>query len=226
MGRPARVEIRVGGHLPTAADDPLVPRLERALRRFRLQTAHNLLDEALAARSAGAFVNGIATPVLARLDDPAAARLGRSLLEQRLLAQARGWQAVDGPLVTLACAPADEHVLELIALGIDIAQRGCRIAYLGPATPPAELRHAADAQDAAVVVLGADHPALTAAQRAELTALGLERPLFVLGAAREAVARLVGATALEGAGVAARVAGIARQASPPRAAALPARPGR
>ena len=30
--------------------DPLTLRLERALRRFRLQSAHNLLDEALAQR--------------------------------------------------------------------------------------------------------------------------------------------------------------------------------
>jgi len=51
------------------------------------------------------------------------------------LAQAQGWERVNGPLAVLACEPSEEHVLPLIALGIALAERRRRISYLGAATP-------------------------------------------------------------------------------------------
>src|SRR5829696_8411511 len=118
-----------------AAPDALVARLERAIRRFRLQSAHNLLDEAFAAHPPEAVLREVGHPLLRRLEDPAGRRLATSLLELRLLAQARGWDRVRGPVTVLACAPSDEDVLPLIALGIGLAERGCCISYLGAATP-------------------------------------------------------------------------------------------
>ena len=54
--------------------DPLTLRLERALRRFRLQSAHNLLDEALASRTPAAFRTDVAWPVLRQLEAGLAAK--------------------------------------------------------------------------------------------------------------------------------------------------------
>jgi hypothetical protein len=122
---------RIEGVATSAA---LVVRLERAIRRFRLQSAHNLLDEVFAAHAPESIVKDIGRPLLQRLDDPAAARFATSLLELRLLAHARGWERVNGPTSVLACAPHDEDVLPLIALGIALAERGCCICYLAP--PP------------------------------------------------------------------------------------------
>ncbi len=139
-----------------AGTEPLVVRLERAVRRFRLQSAHNLLDEAFAAHPPELLVRDVGRPLLDRLDDPAATRFATSLLELRLLAYARGWERVNGPVVVLACAPSEERVLDLIALGIALAERRCRIAYLGAATPVEALTETAAAQQATLVVLHAD----------------------------------------------------------------------
>src|SRR3954447_2696303 len=145
----------------TASTEPLVARLERAVRRFRLQSAHNLLDEAFAAYPAEEIVHRVGRPLLQRLDDPAAHQFASSLLELRLLAHARGWERVNGPRVVLACAPSEEDVLGLIALGIALAERHCRISYLGAATPIETLREAARRQGASVAVLSAERDPLT-----------------------------------------------------------------
>jgi hypothetical protein len=196
--------------------DALATRLERALRRFRLQSAHNLLDEALATRSPAAFLDDVAWPVLHRLEadgEEAAVRFARTLFEQRLLGHARGWQAVRGPLVLLACAPRDEQVLGLIGLGIELAERGCRISYLGAATPAAALCDTAREQDAAAVVLAAEQADLTLREQAELRALAAERPLAVAGEAAGPVGSALGAIPLEPADAAVRVALLAHRES-------------
>ncbi len=189
-------------------------RLERAVRRFRLQSAHNLLDEAFATHSPEAVLRDVAVPLFRRLEadgDPAAVRLAASIFELRLLAQARGWERVRGPLVVLACAPREEHVLALIGLGIALAERHCRISYLGAATPPDVLREAAREQDAAIAVLSVERDDLTAPERAELAALAGERPLVVVGGARVGLARTLGAVAGDADAVACapRIAGMA-----------------
>src|SRR3954447_999758 len=162
----------------TASTEPLVARLERAVRRFRLQSAHNLLDEAFAAYPAEEIVRRVGRPLLQRLDDPAAHQFASSLLELRLLAHARGWERVNGPRVVLACSPSDEDVLELIALGIGLAERHCRIDYLGAATPLDVLIETSTRPPAALAVV---HGTLT---RRETTRLKrLPCPLVRLGAA-------------------------------------------
>ncbi len=49
-----------------------------------------------------ALLRELGRPLLARLDDAAEIRFATSLLELRLLAQGRGWERVNGPLVVLA----------------------------------------------------------------------------------------------------------------------------
>jgi hypothetical protein len=190
-----------------------VVRLERAVRRFRLQSAHNLLDEVFAAHPPETILKEIGRPLLQRLDDPAAARFATSLLELRLLAHARGWERVNGPTTVLACAPHDEDVPALIALGIALAQRGCCISYLGAATPVDALAETVRAQSAALVVLSAASPTLTRYEAHTLRHLGC--PLIAIGEARDTLETTVGATALDADAPATpgRIAGLARQSS-------------
>lgn len=193
--------------------EPLVVRLERAVHRFRLQSAHNLLDEAFASVAADAFLRDVGQPLLERIEDPAERRFALSLLELRLLAQAQGWERVHGPLVVLACTPNDDAVLELIALGVALADRHCRISYLGAATPVDALTEAVRHQEPAAVVLAAERATLTRRDGAELRALPC--PLITVGPARAALAEAVGGTALDAQAVttAARIAGLARRQS-------------
>lgn len=188
-------------------------RLERAIHRFRLQSAHNLLDEAFASMPAEAFLREVGRPLLARLDDAAERRFATSLLELRLLAQAQGWERVNGPLVVLACAPADDDVLELIAVGLALAARHCRIMYLGPATPVDALAETVRLQRAAAVVLAAEQDALSPRDGVELRALPC--PLVVVGTGRRALAQVTGGVALDADAptTAARIAGLARRQS-------------
>ena len=196
-----------------AGTEPLVVRLERAVKRFRLQSAHNLLDEAFAAHPPELLVRDVGRPLLDRLDDPAATRFATSLLELRLLAHARGWERVNGPVVVLACAPSEERVLDLISLGIALAERRCRIAYLGAATPVEALTETAAAQEAALAVLQADLELLTRPESALLK--GLTCPLVTVGDAAPGLAKHLGATPLDlqDGTTAARIAGLARRES-------------
>jgi hypothetical protein len=171
--------------------EPLAARLERALARFRVQTAHNLLDEAFAAGQPEVVARDFILPLFARVEaaaDPAVTRFAASLFEIRLLVQARGWERIDGPRVTLACAPREQRTLALIALGLGLAGRHCRIGYLGGFTPTAALIE----QPAALVVLSADEDDLTLVERADLRGLA---PLLI-GRAAPALAPALGGTAL------------------------------
>ena len=194
-----------------AGTEPFVTRLERAVRHFRLQAAHNLLDEAFAAHPPETLVKDVGKPLLQRLEDPAAHRFATSLLELRLLAHAQGWERVNGPLAVLACAPTEEDTLALIALGIALAERHCRIAYLGAATPVEAVEETARSQQAAVTVLSAERAQLARDEAHRLKRL--ECPLIAIGAAREGLAKQAGATALDvdAPTTAPRIAGMARR---------------
>jgi hypothetical protein len=198
----------------TVAAGALLDRLERAVRRFRLQSTHNLLDEAFASHSPEVVLRDIGRPLLNRLEvsgDDAEERFARSVLELRLLAQARDWERVNGPLVVLASA--DENVLELVALGIALAERRCRITYLGATTPVEALLETVRHQHAAVAVLSTARGTLSRYDVSELKELGC--PLVTIGAARTAVAKAAGGEPLDtrAATTAAHVAGLARRES-------------
>jgi hypothetical protein len=211
------------------ADDALVVRLERAVRRFRLQSAHNLLDEAFATYPPDALLVQVGQPLLDRLEakhDLGALRFATSLLELRLLAHGRGWERASGPLVVLGCAPSEERTLELITLGIALAEAHCRITYLGAATPVDQLAEVVRSEQPSTVVLQAEHARLTRFEIAELRALPV--PLVYIGAAAATLARSTHGTALDAIGPAtsARVAGLARrESSRRRDEPSPSRPG-
>ena len=57
------------------------------------------------------------------------------LIERRLLALAKGWEAGRGPLALLACPSGERHTLGLVCFGLLLGDRGWRIAYLGADTP-------------------------------------------------------------------------------------------
>jgi DNA-binding transcriptional MerR regulator/methylmalonyl-CoA mutase cobalamin-binding subunit len=61
------------------------------------------------------------------------------LIERRLLALAKGWEAGRGPLALLACPSGERHTLGLVCFGLVLADLGWRISYLGADTPVDEI---------------------------------------------------------------------------------------
>ena len=158
----------------------------------------------------------VGRPLLGRLEaagDDGALRFATSLLELRLLAHARGWERASGPLVVLGCTPSAERTLELIALGIALAEKHCRIAYLGAATPVELLAEVVRSERASTVVLQAEQARLTRVETVELRALAV--PLVFIGPAAQALARTTRGQALDVTepSTTARVAGLARRES-------------
>ena len=193
------------------ADHPIA-QLEWALRHLRLDSANGLLDAALAAHGPSAFVREVGVPLVRRIrDDDAATRIATAMIEQRVLAHTRGWTAIGGPLVALACAPWEGDALSLLALGFALAERRCQIAYLGSYTPAHVLRDFAGESRCAVVVLAAEREQLAPADRGELSAI--TRPLVVVGEARERLARMLGAPAVAPGAAAVEIARTARTSS-------------
>jgi hypothetical protein len=187
--------------------------LERAVVRFRVQAAHNLLDEAFGASPPDVVARDLVLPLFERLEeagDPGVVRFATSLFEIRLLAQAGGWDRIDGPLVVLACAPRDERTLGLIGLGLALATRHCRVGYLGAMTPARTLQAAIHQQEVALAVLSAERDDLDAQERADLRALDL----LLIGRAAEPLATSLGAAVVPPDGAVA--AELAHQRSPRR----------
>jgi hypothetical protein len=188
-------------------------RLERAVVRFRVQAAHNLLDEAFGASAPDVVARDLVLPLFEHVEaagDPAVVRFAASLFEIRLLAQAGGWDRIDGPLVVLACAPREERTLGLIGLGLALAARHCRVAYLGAMTPVRTLQTAVHEQDVALAILSAESDDLDADERAGLRTLDLQ----LIGRAAEPLAASLGAAVVSPDG--ARAAELAHQRSPRR----------
>ena len=184
--------------------ETVAARLERAIVRFRVQSAHNLLDEAFGAVAPDVVARDLVLPLFEQLEhagDDAVIRFAASLFEIRLLSQAGGWDRVDGPPVVLACAPREERTLGLIALGLALARRRCRIVYLGATTPARNVLAAVAEHEGAPAVLSAEHDDLEAQERADLRTLRLG----VIGGAADALAgRLEGTVVgIDGAAVAA-----------------------
>jgi MerR family transcriptional regulator, light-induced transcriptional regulator len=120
-----------------------------------------------------------------------------NVVRGRLLGLARGWGQGAGPLAVLACAPAEQHDLALIAFGLALRARGWRIAYLGPDTPLDTLRETAQALAPSLVVVSATTARHFSEVRAELAALAETAPVAFAGAgATPALAESLGAAVL------------------------------
>jgi hypothetical protein len=181
--------------------------------RFRVQAAHNLLDEALGAAAPDEVARELVLPLFERLEttgDRAVLRFAASLFEIRLLAQARGWDRIDGPLVVLACAPREERTLGLIALGLALAGRHCRVSYLGAMTPARTLHATVSEQPPALTVVSAERDDLVEGERTELRALDLR----LIGRAADVLAVSLGGAVVSVDGTAA--AELAHRRSPRR----------
>jgi MerR family transcriptional regulator, light-induced transcriptional regulator len=187
-------------HIAVGAGPLLVARLERAVRRFRLQMVYNLLDEALTSMPSSVVVRDVVLPLIDRLEeageDPGAVRFASSALEARLLALARGWESIAGPLAILACAPREHRVLELIGLGLGLAEMRWRIVYLGAATPVSAIRETARLDAPAAVVVSVEVPDLPPRDTLALRLLARESPLLLSGSAGASLAMQLGCGSL------------------------------
>jgi DNA-binding transcriptional MerR regulator/methylmalonyl-CoA mutase cobalamin-binding subunit len=138
------------------------------------------------------------------------------LVERRLLAMAKGWEAGRGPLALLACPPGERHTLGLVCFGLVLADRGWRIAYLGADTPVDQiLDMSASLSPAAIVLCALDSRHLTHNADA-IAGLGARFHTMLAGAgASAALAKQLEAELAEGDPV---VAAQALAARPPAAA--------
>jgi DNA-binding transcriptional MerR regulator/methylmalonyl-CoA mutase cobalamin-binding subunit len=152
----------------TSADVPLAPadvrrELDDALSAFDEARAQAVLDWLLASTTLDTVLSGVVIPYLRDLGarwergeaSVAQEHFASSVLRGRLLGLARGWGRGLGPRILLACAPGEQHDLGLIAFGLALRARGCRIVYLGAETPLESVADAARASDPAFVVISA-----------------------------------------------------------------------
>ena len=105
-----------------------------------------------------------------------------AVLRGRLLGLARGWGRGLGPSAVLACAPAEQHDLGLIAFGLALRARGWRIIYLGADTPLESVVDAARCSEPALVVISSVDPRSFRRHREDLAELARDYRLCLGGA--------------------------------------------
>jgi DNA-binding transcriptional MerR regulator len=171
--------------------------LDAALTAFDESGAHAVIDSLLARISLDAILRDVVVPYLHELGDRwrrdevsvAHEHFASSLLRGRLLGLARGWGLGLGLRAVLACAPAEQHDLGLIAFGLALRARGWRIVFLGTDTPLESVADAARSADPAFVVVSSVDA--RSFRRHEASLAGLARDYRVcLGGAGAAKARL------------------------------------
>ncbi len=114
------------------------------------------------------------------------------LIERRLLALARGWEAGRGPLALLACPSGERHTLGLVCFGLVLADRGWRIAYLGADTPVDQIVEMSESLSPTTVVLCARDSRHVTDSAESIAALATHHHTIIAGggASREQAARL------------------------------------
>jgi DNA-binding transcriptional MerR regulator len=180
--------------------------LAGALDRFDEEQAHAVLDRLLAAYRTETILRDLLIPYLHDLGERwargevsvAQEHFASNLLRGRLLGLARGWGQGHGPTALLACLPSEQHDLGLIAFGITLYRRGWRIIYLGPDTPIATIRQAADSIAPDLVVLAGTVPEPFAAHADAIADLARHTTVALGGAgATEGLATRTGARLLD-----------------------------
>jgi MerR family transcriptional regulator, light-induced transcriptional regulator len=122
-----------------------------------------------------------------------------TLLRERLLALARGWDSGLGPRAILACPPGERHDLGLVVFGLALRGHGWRVTFFGADTPIDTLAAASAQLQPHAVVLAA-----VASEPLEAVADGIatfarEHTVFVAaGGADEQLAARIGARLLQG----------------------------
>jgi MerR family transcriptional regulator, light-induced transcriptional regulator len=176
--------------LPPAA---LREELAEALDRFDEPRAQAILDRLLAAATVDTVLSGVVLPYLHGLGDRwargdasvAQEHFASAVLRGRLLGLARGWGLGLGPAALLACLPGEQHDIGLIAFGLALRSRGCRIVFLGSDAPLETVAEASDQLDASVVVLSAVSSERVKPVLSELRELAARRELAIGGAAAQ-----------------------------------------
>jgi DNA-binding transcriptional MerR regulator/methylmalonyl-CoA mutase cobalamin-binding subunit len=217
---------------PPARPSALVEPLMQAAAAFDATRFDALLDAAFALGSLTA-IRDVVLPTLAEIGRRWEAmeigvgheHFASHLVERRLLAMAKGWEAGRGPLALLACPSGERHTLGLVCFGLVLADRGWRISYLGADTPVDQiLEMSASLCPTAIVLCALDSRHLTG-NAGEISEVGARFHTILAGAgASAAIAKQVGAQLAEGDPV---VAAQALAASPSAAPAGPhaSRPG-
>jgi DNA-binding transcriptional MerR regulator/methylmalonyl-CoA mutase cobalamin-binding subunit len=211
---------------PPARPSTLIEPLMQAAEAFDATRFDALLDAAFALGSLTA-IRDVVLPTLAEIGrrwETMEIGVGHEhfashLVERRLLAMAKGWEAGRGPLALLACPSGERHTLGLVCFGLVLADRGWRISYLGADTPVDQiLDMSASLSPTAIVLCALDSRHLTS-NAAAIADLGARFRTILAGAgASAALAKQVGAELAEGDPV---VAAQALAASPPAAPAVP-----
>jgi DNA-binding transcriptional MerR regulator len=181
-----------GGTAP-AALDPGSARAELAAAAgaFDEPRAQALLDRLLAVATVDTLLREVVMPYLHELGEAwqrgeasiAQEHFASAVLRGRLLGLARGWGLGGGPLAVLACLPAEQHDLGLIACGLALHARGWRIAYLGSDAPVDTVAEASRRLEAALVVFNAVSAARVRPVVAPLRELAATRRVALGGAA-------------------------------------------
>lgn len=198
--------------------------LYRALLGFEGGHAHQLLDELFAEFTLNAVLRDVLLPCLQQVGEGWAAgvvtiaeeHFTSQLVRDRLLGLARDWDQGRGPRALLACPAGERHDIGLICFGLVLSRSGWRITFLGPDTPVTALADAVAALSPDLIVLAATAQERFTSIAEPMHALAADANLVLAGpGATHDVARVIGATLLEDAPVAAalRIA-----ADPPRVA--------
>lgn len=197
-GEGAGSAVRGPGETEPAADytspaalASLADELEAKLAGFDESGAQATLDHLLAQFSAEVVVADVVLPVLRRIGERwrgggvaiAQEHFSTTLLRERLLALARGWDRGIGPRAVLACPPGELHDVGLIAFGLSLRTHGWRVTYLGQNTPPETLVATVERLAPSAVVVAATMPESLDAAKSELTQIADGARLYLGGAA-------------------------------------------
>jgi MerR family transcriptional regulator, light-induced transcriptional regulator len=194
----------VGAQAGEPAVSPAAAReqLAIALDRFDEPQAQAVLDRLLATVTVDTLLSEIVLPYLRELGERwergdasvAQEHFASGVLRGRLLGLARGWGLGVGPLAVLACLPAEQHDLGLIAFGLTLRSQGWRVVYLGPDAPIETIDDVARRLQPSLLVLSATTADRVDPVRTQLRRLARRHRLARGGAA-------AGAEAVESAGI-------------------------
>ncbi len=215
----------------SAAEQPLVDnlaaQLRHALDRFDSAAGHAVLDRLLAAVSVEFALEQVLIPYLHELGERWAAgsvtvaqeHFASNLVRGRLLGLARDWGAGGDSLALLASMPGEAHDIGLLLLGVLIARRGWRVAFLGADTPFDTLEATVRELQPSLVILTTYDPALFDKYAGAVSTLAAATSVAVMAPVVDDEVTATGAAALPGdiGSATAVVAGIRAQTARARA---------
>ncbi|HEY7253557.1 MAG TPA: MerR family transcriptional regulator [Methylomirabilota bacterium] len=199
---------RSGGLSPsTQAPSGHVAELWASLDAFDDARAQTAFDRLVADFSLETVLRAAVLPYLRALGDRwrsgdasvAQEHFASTLLRERLLALARGWDRGAGPRMILACPPGERHDVGLVVFGLMARAIGWRVTFLGADTPIDTLTAVCDQLEPDAVVIVAVTPEPLRAIGRKIAKLARQQTVFLAGAgADERMAERLGARLLRG----------------------------